>query len=76
MIKSSIKKEIMEKLESLPAEKQEKVLEFVGSLTQDKITGIPGQKLIHFSGSIGKQDLDSMRRAIEEGCEKVDLNEW
>ena len=76
MMKSSLKKEIIEKLESLPAEKQEKVLEFVGALTQDKTIGIPGQKLLHFSGMIEKNDLDSMKRAIEEGCEKVDINEW
>jgi len=75
-MKSSLKKEIIEKLELLPAEKQEKVLEFVGALTQNKITGIPGQKLLRFSGTIEKNDLDSMKRAIEEGCEKVDLNKW
>jgi len=76
MMKSSIKKEILEKLELLAAEEQERVLEFVGALTQNKTTGIPGRKLLHFSGAIEKNDLDSMKRAIAEGCEKVDLNEW
>lgn len=76
MIKSTIKEKILKKLEALPAEKQERVLEFVGSLTKGKISGIPGRKLLHFSGVIEKKDLDSMRRAIEEGCERVDLNEW
>jgi len=71
MIKSSIKEEILKKLDSLPAEKQKRVLEFVGGLTEEKISGIPGQKLLHFSGAIGKKDLDSMRQAIEEGCEKI-----
>jgi hypothetical protein len=29
-----------------------------------------------FLGTISKKDIELMENAIEEGCEKIDLNEW
>lgn len=35
-----------------------------------------GRDLLKFVGSIPADDLKRMSEAIEEGCERVDLNEW
>jgi hypothetical protein len=29
-----------------------------------------------FLGAISKKDIELMENAIEDGCEKIDLNEW
>jgi hypothetical protein len=76
MTSSSLKKEIVEKLDLLPIEQQRKVLDFTRALTQSKTVGIPGRDLLRFAGTIEKTELESMTQAIEDGCERVDLNEW
>ncbi len=76
MIRSSLKKEILEKLDLLPIEEQRRVFNFTRALTERKTVGIPGRDLLRFAGTIEKTELESMKRAIEDGCERVDLNEW
>lgn len=76
MISSSVKKEILEKLDLLPIEAQRRVLDFTRALTESKTVGIPGRNLLPFAGTIEKAELEAMKRAIENGCERVDLNEW
>ncbi|MCJ7545509.1 MAG: hypothetical protein MUP30_01600 [Deltaproteobacteria bacterium] len=73
---SSIKKEIVEKLDSLAIDEQMRVLDFTRSLVEGKTGGIAGRDLLRFAGAIEKGDLLVMESAIEEGCEKVDVNEW
>lgn len=72
----SIKNEILENLESIPYEEQRIILDFIKLLAGGKVRGIPGRDLLVFSRTIEKSDADSMLEAIEEGCEKVDSNEW
>ena len=38
--------------------------------------GVSGASLLRFAGAIDPQDLDAMRAAIDEGCERVDGNDW
>ena len=38
--------------------------------------GVPGKQLLSFAGTIPVADLKTMEHAIEDTCEKVDLNEW
>lgn len=76
MISSSLKRELLKELDSLPFEEQRKVLDFTRNLTVIKNVGVPGQELLPFAGSIKKSDLESMQQAIKNGCERVDLNEW
>ena len=73
---SSVKKEIVEKLDSLAIDEQRRVLDFTRALAEGKTGGIAGRDLLRFAGTIKKGDLVVMERAIEEGCEKVDVNEW
>ena len=76
MISSSLRKEILEKLDLLPIEEQRRVLDFTLALTESKTPGIAGRDLLRFAGTIEKTELESMKQAIEDGCERVDLNEW
>jgi hypothetical protein len=38
--------------------------------------GTPGESLRKYAGTIGKEDADQMQKAIEEGCEQVNPDEW
>ena len=76
MGRSSIKKEIVEKLDSLAIDEQRRVLDFTRTLAGEKIVGVAGRDLIRFAGTIEKSDLAVMERVIEEGCERVDMHEW
>lgn len=76
MISSSLKKQILEKPDFLPIEEQRRVLDFTCALTESKTVGIPGRDLLRFAGTIEKTELEAMKRAIEDGCERIDLNEW
>lgn len=38
--------------------------------------GTSGKSLLKFAGMISKEELQLMSAAIEEGCERIDTNEW
>ena len=76
MINITVEKRLRKQLEHLPAEKQHQVLEFARSLVKAKRHGVPGKDLLRFAGSIEAEDLIAIKKAIHEGCEKVNLNEW
>lgn len=61
-------------LGTLPVAQQYQVLEYARTLASP--TGVPGASLLKFAGSIDEDELDRMSQAIEEGCEKVDSDEW
>ena len=67
---------VIEQLEVLPYELQWRVLEFTHALAASVPHGVPGQQLLRFAGVIPLDDLQLMRLAIEQGCERVDTNEW
>ncbi len=67
---------VLKQLQSLPEDKQRRVLEFAESLGTSVPEGIPGDRLLRFAGSIPPDELRSMNEAIETGCEQVDPNEW
>ena len=72
----SLEKEIQEQLERLAPAQQHQVLAFVRSLADSPEQGVPGKNLAQFAGAIDDQDLEAISRAIEAGCEQVNLNEW
>lgn len=67
---------IVEQLKVLPYEMQCRVFEFTRALVISKPRGVPGRQLLKFTGTKSPEDLKLMNQAIEENCEKVDLNEW
>jgi len=76
MINITVEKRLRKQLDHLPAEKQHQVLEFARSLVKAKGHGVPGKDLLRFAGSIEAEDLIAIKKAIHEGCEKVNLDEW
>jgi len=68
--------EVVEQLKVMPQPLQRRVLEFVRSLVKAEVRGTPGQQLLRFAGSIPSDDLQLMSEAIEQDCERVDIDEW
>jgi len=60
----------------LAAEDQRKVLDLARALAGGKTRGVEGKDLLPFTQGFSKEDLEVMRRAVEEDCERVDLSEW
>ncbi len=67
---------VVDQLRTLPYEMQWRVYEFTRALVVSVPHGVPGSQLVRFAGAIPLDDLQVMRQAIEEGCERVDANEW
>ena len=38
--------------------------------------GTPMSELLKFRGMISNEDAEEMKRAIEEGCEQIDREDW
>ena len=55
---------------------QWRVLEFTRALVVSTPRGVPGLQLLRFAGAIPLDDILLMRQEIEQGCERVDTNEW
>ena len=73
MTTQSVKDNLMTQIDKLPHDLQVHVLDIIKALTPK---GVEGKSLLRFEGSISADDLQLMSKAIEEGCEKVDINEW
>ncbi|MBD2354415.1 hypothetical protein H6G41_07210 [Tolypothrix sp. FACHB-123] len=68
--------EVVEQLKVMPQHLQWQVLEFVRTLAKTEIRGTPGEQLLGFAGAIPPEDLQLMQEAIEQDCERIDINEW
>ncbi|OGW52141.1 MAG: hypothetical protein A2Z50_04920 [Nitrospirae bacterium RBG_19FT_COMBO_42_15] len=73
MTATSIKDNLIAQVEKLPYDLQLRVLDFVKALAPK---GVEGKSLLQFEGIIPPDDLQLISKAIEEGCEKVDIGEW
>ena len=67
---------VIEQLKVLPNDLQWRVLEFARTLAISTPHGVPGKQLVRFAGAIPLADVQVMRQAIEDGCEKVNADEW
>jgi hypothetical protein len=75
MTGSSIAQAILDELRHLDRDQQQRVLDFAQSLVT-KPRGVPGAALLRFAGTIPEEDVRTMEKAIEAGCEQVDEREW
>ncbi|MBD2579474.1 hypothetical protein [Oscillatoria sp. FACHB-1406] len=73
---TSIIDQVIEQLRAMPQPLQRQVLKFARTLFSGQIQGVPGQQLLQFAGAIPREDLQMMQEAIEQDCERIDLNEW
>jgi len=76
MLNVTVKKQIINQMGLLDYEHQKRVLDFARTLVVTCPKGVPGKQLLSFAGTIPVADLMTMEHAIEDTCEKVDLNEW
>ena len=75
MLNVTVKKEIINQMGQLDYEHQRRVLDFARALSVTGHKGVPGKLLLSFGG-FPADDLKTMKKAIEDNCEKVDQNEW
>jgi hypothetical protein len=68
--------QVIEQLRTLPRDLQMRVYEFTRSLVASYPRGTAGRQLLRFAGTVPPDELQLMREAIEEGCERIDANEW
>jgi hypothetical protein len=73
MTDTFVKDSLIAQIGKLPYDLQLRVLDFVKALAP---TGVRGDSLIRFGGTIPVEDLKAMSQAIERSCENVDINEW
>jgi hypothetical protein len=73
MATTSIKDNLIAQIDKLSYDLQLRVLYFVKALISK---GVEGKSLLRFEGTIPADDLQLMSKAIEEGCEKIDISEW
>ena len=74
-----IQSELLSYLGQLSADEQARVVDFARTLVKSpKPTkvGTPGRDLLRFAGTIPQEDLEEIKKAIEEGCEQIDANQW
>lgn len=72
----AIEREIRQQLDRLAPEQQRQVLDFARTLPAPIIPGVSGELTARFAGTIPKDDLVIITRAIEAGCERVTPGEW
>ena len=73
MTATHIKENLVNQIDRLPYDLQLRVLDFIASLSPK---GVKGESLLKFKGTISANDLRQISKAIDEGCEKADINEW
>jgi hypothetical protein len=76
---------VIEQLDALDTEGKRKVLDFSRELAARRVSaetrtprpvGKHGGALLAFAGTLPKDDLPEIRRAVEEDCERVDQERW
>lgn len=76
MVDSFIRDQLVQRLDGLPRNLQQRVLDYAQSLAETAPKGVPGHTLLRFAGCLEPEEGEAMMRAIEEGCENVDPNGW
>ncbi len=74
-----LKRRVLDNLDALDKRGKLRVLDFTRELaTRSEIRRPRDTRaaLLALAGTIPKEDLEEMRRAIEDGCEQVDEETW
>jgi len=71
-----IQSEILSYLGQLGSEDQARVVNLARTLAKSSKRGTPGKDLLRIAGTIPHDDLEQMKEAIEQECERLDPNEW
>lgn len=77
---TQVERQIIETISSLTEEQQAEVLRFAQQVRSPSPSGISGKELVRRLEEsdiyLPDEDAEEMKRAIEEGCENIDINEW
>ena len=76
MVLPAVKDQILQDLDQLSPEQQKQAAELVHGLVSRLPKGASVEDLVQLAGSLDDQSAREMMEAIEEGCERVDLDEW
>jgi hypothetical protein len=76
MVQPAVKKQILADLDRLSPEQQRRAAELVHGLVSPLPTGASIEDLLQVAGTVDEESSRQMMEAIEEGCERVDLDEW
>jgi hypothetical protein len=74
--------ELLDVLSRLPADQQRRVLGYARALAERSLPistpppGKPASELLKFPPTLTHEEVESMRRAIEEGCETIEPEEY
>ncbi len=73
----SVKEQLVREVDRLSPEQQQALLDYAQRL-QNLLAGTPGEVLLEHINDFdfAPGEVDDMMRAIEEGCERIDLDEW
>ncbi len=67
-------KKIISVLKELTEIQQTKLLDFIEAMSRQK--PINSFNLLSFAGSIPQNDLEKIKKSIEQDCNKIDFHEW
>jgi len=73
---AALNRTIAREVRKLGPREKYRVLSFAQALSTPGLSGTPGKELLQFAGSISSDDCAVIQKAIEDGCEGVDANEW
>lgn len=76
VVMPTIKEQILDDLNRLSPEQQRRAAELVHGLVSPLPKGASVEDLMKVAGTLDDQSAREMMAAIEEGCERVDLDEW
>ena len=76
MVEAAIKEQILNDLEQLSPDMQVRAAQLVHGLVSAAPRGVPGRNPLRFAGAIDTESVREMEEAIEDGCERIDPEEW
>ena len=78
MLQPNLKEQIINRLDGYTVEQQQKILEYMESMASQLPVGVgtAGSNLLHYAGTLSKEEAEEMIRVIEEQCELIDTSDW
>jgi hypothetical protein len=76
VIEPTVKERILRDLDQLSPELQQRALQLVHNLVDPLPKGASVEDLMSLAGALDDESAREMIEAIEEGCERIDPEDW
>ena len=76
MVNSRIRDELLQRLDKLSPDLQQRVLAFADALATSTPRGLSGEAVLALSGTLSDSDAAEIAAVIEADCECVDSGAW